>query len=56
VIAHLAGDEAFELAMLRELVDKQRKVAVSMGFPEDGSNEELFLFMKEMREFLAEVF
>jgi len=43
-------------SMLRELVDKQRKVAVSMGFPEDGSNEELFLFMKEMREFLAEVF
>lgn len=43
-------------SMLRELTDKKREIAVSMGFPEDGSVQELFSFMKEMREFLAEVF
>ena len=42
--------------MLRVLTDKQREIAISMGFPEDGSVQELFSFMKEMREFLAEVF
>lgn len=42
--------------MLRALTDKQREIAISMGFPEDGSVADLFSFMKDMRDFLAEVF